>query len=1032
MHVSTTRQAAPDGGSIHLTLTFADDALRVTSTPFGMVLALDSCSPSGAPGAPALPRCLLRVAVPQETHVTGISVTAVRTLPVTSAPMLVAPVQHPQPGIMDNGVPPVGQGPQPSTRRLPQQPVIPLYLAPPVVAPDLALYEQELRSPRPVAQLYTAEYLGLVHIASIEINPVRLTPAGLLEFYPEITVTLAYSSDQIAGGELSGWTPPSRDALTTHAQAKRLYMLATLTVVNPQDVWDASHIFSGPSSHIHTPVDYLIITDNQAWNEQTIAPAGTVGDLVSAFQPLIDWKASRGLEATLVTISDIVSGRYGDFRRGARDLQELLRRFLQWAVKHWGIAWVLLGGSVDIIPTRIVASPLGPHIGIQAKDPPPKNSSYWTGSLLKMRVEGEDGSLGLWWPGLTKERPLVRPDTGARILYDDSGKASATSPGWYFATDETYTTLSTAPTKFVVVQGPESLVKGEWQWLYFFGNTIATDLYYASLIGPQYGLPGHHDWDLDENGIYGQHTDATDDSADLDGVSFHPDVSVGRAPVANATDATTFVTKVIDYERFRGPDGRVLDRDWPGRVELLSTNWGGRFGCWREAKNPPTEGHYLHEDSHPYALIHLQYVPTDLSWNLFIGVTEADLRMAPYREDASASVRGWYYARSATDLTPSAISGSLPGAGKAFSFPVPTSWVVVYSGLPEELTPWAYVFDNVEEDGSEADQERLREQLAADLPGIRVNRLYDDDNDLTPAEAAAAPVAHITASRVEAALNAGPHFVSLSGHGSWDGACDLSRDMADRLTNGPYPFIAYADSCLTSQFDHGNPFNVGADPCSAHLLNNPHGGAVAYIGNSRYSFIGPGAIYQRLVFHQMTTTNHLGLVFDTLRTILHAVPGSEVLSRWAMFALNLMGDPEMPLWLPNPPYIHVRPPEQVVPFYVSKAVPLVVNVTQQGGHPGGLVEAVEGVIVSMRQGALTRVASTDARGIAMLSLEGVVPGPLEITASQFGAVPARQVIQIAGQRSAGGMRRVLLVLTGLLLLLLLVAFVVFAVFVRHG
>ena len=43
------------------------------------------------------------------------------------------------------------------------------------------------------------------------------------------------------------------------------------------------------------------------------------------------------------------------------------------------------------------------------------------------------------------------------------------------------------------------------------------------------------------------------------------------------------------------------------------------------------------------------------------------------------------------------------------------------------------------------------------------------------------------------ALNAGPHIVSLSGHGNSGGCCKLDPWMSDNLTNGYHTFIAYAD-----------------------------------------------------------------------------------------------------------------------------------------------------------------------------------------------------------------------------------------------
>src|SRR5262249_27904396 len=159
------------------------------------------------------------------------------------------------------------------------------------------------------------------------------------------------------------------------------------------------------------------------------------------------------------------------------------------------------------------------------------------------------------------------------------------------------------------------------------GNLIPTDLYYASLIGPKYGLTGHHDWDLNGNGIYGQHTTAEDDTADLDGVSFQTDVSVGRAPVSDPTTANTFVRKVLTYERLRPADGRTLDRTWPSRTVLVSTNWGGRMWFGRSDSNPPGSGTYYHGDGQLSSLIELADAPTDLLWRLFTFLSETDVRL---------------------------------------------------------------------------------------------------------------------------------------------------------------------------------------------------------------------------------------------------------------------------------------------------------------------------------------------------------------------------------------------------------------------
>jgi Peptidase family C25 len=133
--------------------------------------------------------------------------------------------------------------------------------------------------------------------------------------------------------------------------------------------------------------DYLVITDNVAWDAQTVQPKAAHGDLVSAFKKLTDWKNRRGLNTRIVTVTQIVNGAYGDFVTGARDLQEIIRNFLKWAHQNWGVAWVLLGGDVDTIPVRLIAGPALADVYPQSTDPPPDKCSFWTGKFLKMSTK---------------------------------------------------------------------------------------------------------------------------------------------------------------------------------------------------------------------------------------------------------------------------------------------------------------------------------------------------------------------------------------------------------------------------------------------------------------------------------------------------------------------------------------------------------------------------------------------------------------------------------------------------------------------
>ena len=139
------------------------------------------------------------------------------------------------------------------------------------------------------------------------------------------------------------------------------------------------------------------------------------------------------------------------------------------------------------------------------------------------------------------------------------------------------------------MNGPASLIDADLQFLYHW-NTIPTDLYYSSLIGSQYDQPGKHDWDLVDNGIYGQGAPGVA----LDGVEFTPTVSLGRVPVSSAADADAFVDKLIAYEKLEQPDGTPLQENWPNRAVLVSRNWSARLHIGGVAKNPPIPNTYNH------------------------------------------------------------------------------------------------------------------------------------------------------------------------------------------------------------------------------------------------------------------------------------------------------------------------------------------------------------------------------------------------------------------------------------------------------
>lgn len=103
--------------------------------------------------------------------------------------------------------------------------------------------------------------------------------------------------------------------------------------------------------------DYVIITND---------------DLKSSFQPLIDWKIQKGLNATIVLVEDIVNdpdyycdGLFGDGCSAQfNDTQAHVRNFIKDAYINWGTEYILLGGDDEIIPARgVYAYTSGYYLG---------------------------------------------------------------------------------------------------------------------------------------------------------------------------------------------------------------------------------------------------------------------------------------------------------------------------------------------------------------------------------------------------------------------------------------------------------------------------------------------------------------------------------------------------------------------------------------------------------------------------------------------------------------------------------------------
>jgi hypothetical protein len=154
-------------------------------------------------------------------------------------------------------------------------------------------------------------------------------------------------------------------------------------------------------------------------------------------------------------------------------------------------------------------------------------------------------------------------------------------------------------------------------------------------------------------------------------------------------------------------------------------------------------------------------------------------------------------------------------------------------------------------------------------------------------------------------LNEGWHFMSFDTHG-WSSGWSMESGgftSSDALSLVNTVDVIYTMACTTGKFD-GEP-----DPClSEGFIRNGNGGALAYIGSSRYGWGGPddppaspvsdggtSSAYEyefyRQLFQERKTI--VGEAFALHKVAKASACGANYAYRWIQFGLNLQGDPAL-------------------------------------------------------------------------------------------------------------------------------------------
>jgi hypothetical protein len=237
-----------------------------------------------------------------------------------------------------------------------------------------------------------------------------------------------------------------------------------------------------------------------------------------------------------------------------------------------------------------------------------------------------------------------------------------------------------------------------------------------------------------------------------------------------------------------------------------------------------------------------------------------------------------------------------------------------------------------------------------------------------------------------AELEAGCGVVVHEGHGNIGsvsiGPDAMTDSTLDGLSNGSRGGIWYSVACWSAAIDH--------DTFGEHWLRNDAGGGVAYVGNSRYGWGCPGYPGECVsdLFSQQFVSSllvedlvHAGLVHADAKHHYVGVAGIDDYTRYAMYELNLLGDPEMPIWTDRPTPLAVVCPDEVE---IADGEAVIDVTVTSGGSP------VEGarVCLATADGSIYEVHETDGAGQATVVVLTDAACEVGVTATAHDHIPA--------------------------------------------
>ncbi len=212
-----------------------------------------------------------------------------------------------------------------------------------------------------------------------------------------------------------------------------------------------------------------------------------------------------------------------------------------------------------------------------------------------------------------------------------------------------------------------------------------------------------------------------------------------------------------------------------------------------------------------------------------------------------------------------------------------------------------------------------------------------------------------SASAVLAAMGSDYHIINHVGHGNFEYMAGLYNDDVQGLAND-LPFIMYTQACEVAGFDEKED---QPGDCIAEELIQGEGGAVAFIGNSRYGWYvrgdtdGPSQKFDISFFSQVydQDVTDLGRALSYSKEEWVTMVSTSDTVRWVYLELNLLGDPETRVHLPGRELHDLAVQEvSVERAILGEPCNITVGVQNRGqiAEVGNFVLQVEGEVIANR------------------------------------------------------------------------------------